>query len=79
MNLVALIWMILSILGVASIAGGIVIYCKSTKPYARALGAASTAAGIVMLAIVIVTVPVSQTQNGIPKPAIHYQDYLLSE
>ncbi len=55
----ALIWIILSILGAASIAGGIVIYSKSTGTYARALGAASTAAGIVMLGIVLVTLPVS--------------------
>lgn len=58
-----LIWMIFSILGAASIAGGIVIYSKSKGSCARALGTASAAAGIVMLGIVLVTLPVSQTKK----------------
>jgi hypothetical protein len=79
MNLDALIWIILSIFGAASIAGGVVLYSKSKGPYARALGAASAVAGIVMLGIVLVTLPVSQAKNGTPEPAIHYQEHLSGE
>lgn len=79
MNLDAFIWMILSILCAASIAGGLVMYIKSTNPYARAFGAASAAAGIVMLGIVMVTLPLSHTQNKTPEPTIHYQEYSSGE
>jgi len=71
--------MILSILGAALIAAGIVIYSKSIRPYPRALGAAFTAAGIVMLGIVLVTLPVSQTNNRMPEPTIHYQNHLSGD
>ena len=76
MNSDVLIWMILSIFGAAFIAGGIVLYSKGTRPYARALGAASTAAGVVMLGIVLMTLPASQTENRAPEPTVHYQYHL---
>lgn len=79
MNLDAPIWMILIILGAASIAGGIVVYSKSTGTYARALGAATIAAGIVMLGIVLLTLPVSQSQESMPEPKVHYQEHLSGE
>jgi len=57
----AIIWMILSILGAALIAGGIVAYRRSRRTGVRAFGAAAFAAGVVMWAIVLVTIPVSST------------------
>ena len=57
----AVIWMILSILGAALIAGGIVMYRRSGRTGARSFGAAAIAAGVVMWAIVVVTIPVSST------------------
>ena len=79
MNLDTLLWIVLSIFGAASIAGGSSLYSKSKGPYARALGAASATAGIVMLGIVLLTLPVSQTKNGVPEPTIHYQEHLSGE
>ncbi|HEY48778.1 MAG TPA: hypothetical protein G4O13_01875, partial [Dehalococcoidia bacterium] len=57
----AVLWIILSILGAALIAGGIVAYRKSRGTGARSFGAAAIAAGVVMWVIVIVTIPVSST------------------
>ena len=75
MNLDTLIFIILSILGAASIAGGIVMYRKSTRPCERALGAYSIAAGIVMLGIVLITLPVCRIQNGMSEPTVQHQEY----
>ena len=57
----AVIWIILSILGAALVAGGIVAYRRSTGTGVKSFGAASIAAGIVMWVIVIVAIPVSGT------------------
>jgi hypothetical protein len=64
MNWGAVIWLILAILGAASFAGGIVAYRGSTTTGPRAVGAAAIAAGAVMWAIILLTVPVSTTGGG---------------
>jgi hypothetical protein len=79
MNWDAVIWMILSILGAAFITGGIVAYRGSWRTRIRAFAAAAIAAGVVMWAIVIVTIPVSSTGHGSPEPTQHYQEHTLSE
>ncbi|UCG83589.1 MAG: hypothetical protein JSW38_01865 [Dehalococcoidia bacterium] len=79
MNWDAIIWMILSILGAALIIGGIVAYRGSQRTAVRAFVAAAIAAGLVMWAIVIVTVPVSGTGHGSPEPTIHLQEHILNE
>jgi len=75
----AVIWMTLSILSTALIAGGIVAYRGSQSTGARSFGAAAIAAGIVMWAIVLVTLPVSHTQQESPEPTLHYQERVLNE
>jgi len=55
------IWMILGILGAALIAGGTVAYRGSARTSVRAFAAAAIAAGVVMWAILLFTVPVSHT------------------
>ena len=75
----AIVWMILVILGAALIAVGIVTYRGSRRTIARALGAGAVAAGAMMLAIVIVTLPVSATQHGPPDPVLHYQEHPFSQ
>jgi drug/metabolite transporter (DMT)-like permease len=67
--------MILVILGAALIAGGIVAYRGSSRTVAQTLGVAAVAAGATMWAIVIVTIPVSATQNGSPEPTLYYQEH----
>jgi len=75
----AVIWMILSMLGAALIAGGIVAYRRSRRTGVRAFGATALTAGVVMWAIVLVTIPLSSTQHGSPEPTLHYQEHTLSE
>ncbi len=53
------IWIILAILGAALITGGIVAYRGSQRTGVRAFGAAAIAAGVVMWAILVLTIPVS--------------------
>ena len=65
----SVIGLILAILGAASIVGGIVAYRGSTTVSVRAFGAASVAAGVVMWAVILVTVPVS-TSGDAPSPII---------
>jgi hypothetical protein len=52
------IQLILAILGAALIAGGIVAYRGSQSTGVRAFGAAAIAAGVVMWAILVLTIPV---------------------
>jgi hypothetical protein len=66
----AIIWMTLSITGAALVAGGIVAYRSSGGTGVRALGAAAIAAGVVMWAIVAITMPASHVQDGPPQPTI---------
>jgi hypothetical protein len=54
----SVIWLILAVLGAASIAGGVVAYRGSAAVGVRAFGAAAIAAGAVMWAVVLITVPV---------------------
>ncbi|MFC1993699.1 hypothetical protein ACFLVI_00370 [Chloroflexota bacterium] len=64
------IWMILGILGGALIAGGIVAYRGSKRVNIRSFSASAIAAGVVMWAIISVTVPVSKASNGPLDPTI---------
>ncbi len=66
----AVIWIILSILGAGFIAGGVVMYLKSKNPVVKAFGAAAVAMGVVMWAIVLFTLPVSQTGHPSPDPTV---------
>ena len=54
---------ILGILGAALAAGGIVAYRASARVSVRAFGAASIAAGIVMWAVILLTIPLSTTRG----------------
>ena len=51
---------ILGILGAGLMAGGIVLYRKSTSANARALAAAFVAAGVVMWGLILLVTPVSR-------------------
>ncbi len=62
----SLIWLILAILGAALIVGGIVAYRGSEAVGVRAFAAAAVAAGVVMWAIIVLTVPVSATGTNVP-------------
>ncbi len=64
------VWLVLAVLGAASIVGGIVAYRGSMSIGGRAFGAAAVAAGVVMWAIVLVTVPVSTSSGEAPSPII---------
>lgn len=66
MNWGALIWLILAIRGAASIVGGIVAYRGSEAVGVRTFAAAAVAAGVVMWAIIVLTVPVSATGGDVP-------------
>ncbi len=55
---------ILSILGAALIAGGIVTYRGSAMVQFRALGAALIAAGVAMWLVILMTIPVSVATGG---------------
>ena len=64
----------LGILGAALIVGGIVAYRGSRRTGVRAFAAGAVSAGIVMWALVLVTVPVSRTSGDwSPEPKITYQ------
>ncbi len=66
----AVIQLILAILGAAFIVGGIVAYRGSVGTGVRAFGASAVAAGVVMWAVVLLTVPVSTTGGGSPNPIV---------
>ena len=66
----AVIQLVLAILGAALITGGIVAYRGSVRTGARAFGASAVAAGVVMWAVVLLTVSVSTTGGGSPEPTI---------
>lgn len=70
MNWDAIFWIASATLGAALIAGGIVAYRGSTGTGARAFGAAATAAGVVMWAVVLLTVPFSSSGGGPPAPTL---------
>ena len=64
----SIVWLILAILGAASIVGGVVGYRGSISTGGRAAGAALAAAGVVMWAVILVTVPVSNSSSEAPSP-----------
>ena len=66
----AIIQLSLAILGAASIVGGIVAYRRSARTGVRAFAASAVAAGVVMWAVVLLTVPVSSTGDGPPDPTV---------
>ena len=66
----AIIQLSLAILGAASMVGGIVAYRGSARTGVRAFAASAVAAGVVMWAVVLITVPVSSTGDGSPEPTV---------
>ena len=66
----AIIQLSLAILGAGLIVGGIVAYRGSTRTGLRAFSAGSVAAGAVMLAVVLFTLPVSSSGDGSPDPTV---------
>jgi hypothetical protein len=70
MNWDFVIQLILAIFGVAFIAGGIVAYRGSPRTGVRAFGASAVAAGVVMWAVVLLTVQVSTSGGGSPDPIV---------
>jgi len=64
----------LGILGAALIVGGIVAYRGSPRTGVRAFAAGAVAAGVVMCAFVLLTVPISSTSGDwSPEPTVHYE------
>lgn len=59
MNWDTLLWIVLIIVGAALVGGGVVAYRRSRRTGVRSLAASGIAAGVMMLAIVALTVPVS--------------------
>ena len=66
----SIVWLILAVLGAASVAGGVVAYRGSMSTGGRVAGAALATAGVVMWAIILVTVPVSTSSGDAPSPII---------
>ena len=66
--------MTLAALGVALMVGGIVAYRGSVRTGVRSFAAAGIASGVVMLAIVVMTVPAYSTSDGPPGPVIDLTD-----
>ena len=73
------IWIILGVLGAALIAGGIVAYRGSRRTGVRAFSAAGIAAGVVMWAIVVITIPVSSSDNRSPSPTVNVVSAITEE
>jgi len=64
----------LGILGAALVVGGIVAYRGSQRTGVRAFAAGAVAAGVVMWAFVLVTIPISSTSGDwSPEPTVVYQ------
>ncbi len=70
MNWDTIIQLSLAVLGAASIAGGIVAYRGSTRTGVRAFSGAAIAAGVVMWAFILFTIPVSRTGDGPQEPGV---------
>ena len=66
----SVVWILLAVIGAASVVGGIVAYIRSKSTGGRAAGAALAAAGVAMWAIIFVTVPVSSSNSDTPPPII---------
>ena len=59
----------MAVLGTALVVGGIVAYRGSVRTGVRSFAAAGIASGVVMLAIVVMTVPAYSTSDGPPGPS----------
>ena len=70
MNSDAVVWLVLGILGAALIVGRVVAYRGSPRVSVRAFGSAAIAAGVVMWAVVLITIPVSSSGDGPPEPTV---------
>ena len=67
----SVVWLILAVLGAASIVGGVVGYRGSVNTGGRVAGAALAAAGVAMWAVILVTVPVSTSSSSdAPSPIV---------
>ncbi len=66
----AVIQLALAVVGGALIVGGIVAYRRSSRGMVRPFAAAAIAAGAVMWMVVLLTVPVSSTDEGSPDPVV---------
>ena len=60
----------LAVLGTALIAGGIVGYRGSARTSLRSFASAGIASGVVMLAIVVMTIPAYSASDGPPDPVV---------
>ena len=60
----------LAVVGAALIVGGIVAYRGSTRTGVRAFSSSAIAAGVIMWAVVLTTIPVSRTIEGPTDPII---------
>ncbi len=65
-----IVWLILGVLGAALIAGGIVAYRRSKAVLVRSLAASAIAGGTAMWAVILFTVPITQTESVSPEPVI---------
>ena len=63
----------MAVFGAAMVVGGFVAYRRSETTGVRALSAAAIAAGVVMWAIILLTVPMTTTSGDAPPPAIHFE------
>ena len=66
----SIVWLILAVLGAASIVGGVVVFRGSGNTGGRAAGSALAAAGVVMWAVILVTVPLSTSSSDAPSPIV---------
>ena len=57
------VWLVLAVLGGALILGGMVAFRGNRRTLVRVIAAAAMAAGVVMWAIVLFTIPVSVTRG----------------
>ncbi len=69
-----IIIMTLAILGTALIVGGFVAYRGSTTVGLRAFSAAGVAVGVVMWAVVLLTVPATTSTDGSPPPTVKIEN-----
>ena len=63
MDLSVVVWLVLAVIGTASIAGGTVAFRGTRRTGVPALSAGAIAAGVVMSIFVLLTFPVSVSQG----------------
>lgn len=69
----AVMWIVFAVAGAGLIAGGIVAYRKGGETRTRALGAAAVGAGLMMWAVVALTMPASNSDNASPDPDVTFE------